>query len=238
MEPTTIAGVFSLCGAAVGFGGAVAVEFVRGRSTSSRETADRVSRFQIETLTQVQERARELFLAVMVLGFTMEGRRSAEASRDRLDPLEDTRSACDEAFRALDMLDEEFAEKPDGREKPDVVEHSEEYKKLRKTVEGYVAKLEARLDAENALLVEAEKENQEARQIAGTIVELRTLVSRVLNAEIAEHAEALCECARKTMGDEPEDMVEGDGGGDDPAKTCYYALQDMTGREILLRLKA
>jgi hypothetical protein len=61
LQSAVIAGVFTLAGTALGFGGAVAVEFVRSRSSASREVADRRQRFQVETLTRIQEVARELF---------------------------------------------------------------------------------------------------------------------------------------------------------------------------------
>lgn len=61
MTPEMTAGVFTLAGAAVGFFAAVATEFVRSRSASSREQADRRQRFQVDTLTRIQEVAKRLY---------------------------------------------------------------------------------------------------------------------------------------------------------------------------------
>jgi len=61
MTPEITAGVFTLAGAAVGFCAALATEIVRSRTSRSREQADRRQRFQVETLTRIQEVAERLY---------------------------------------------------------------------------------------------------------------------------------------------------------------------------------
>jgi hypothetical protein len=74
LEPAVVAGVFTLAGATLGFVGAIAVEYVRGRSSTNRAAANRRERFQVETLTRVQDVAKDIFEAVLDTRYLYERR--------------------------------------------------------------------------------------------------------------------------------------------------------------------
>lgn len=99
MSPETAAGV-ALVGAAIGFIGALATEFLRTRAESSRAARDRRERFQVETLKRVQEVAQLHFLGLMEDYLDYKRRLAGEPSLPR---LEEQRRAF-EANSELSML--------------------------------------------------------------------------------------------------------------------------------------
>lgn len=65
MKPELLVGILSLGGVTLGFCGTIVIETLRGRHERRREAADRRERFQVETLTQFQEVAKETYKAML-----------------------------------------------------------------------------------------------------------------------------------------------------------------------------
>jgi hypothetical protein len=67
VNPALVAGLLSLTGVVVGFGGAVLVESLRGRHERTRDAIAQQQRFQIETLTRLQEVAKDMHMGMTLL---------------------------------------------------------------------------------------------------------------------------------------------------------------------------
>lgn len=217
MQPATIVWLSSLSGAAVGFVGAVAVEYVRGRSAGKRETTDRVARFQVETLTHLQEGARALILALLDFRSEMHETDRATSSLGELGPKDDAEFEELSRLEALEKLG-------------DLTQSTAELMGLRRKFDARIAAMEEVTRAAND-----ETAANEATFLAS--VELDTLASRVLNPEVATRAKALCTIALDAIGAgraKAADVREDYFG---PAQRLFLELQDLTGREILQRLQ-
>lgn len=218
IQVVIIAGVFTIGGAVLGSGSAIAAEYVRGRSAGKRETADRVARFQGEMLIHLQEGATELILALLHFRSKMVEMEGTESSRRELGPKDDAEF---EELRRLEAL-----EKPG-----DLTENTAERTGLRRKLDARIAALEEFTRALND-----ETAAHEATFLA--IVQLETLASRVLNREVATRAGDLCTISLDALvvGRAKAANVRDNHFG--RAQRLFLELQDLAGQEILQQLQS
>lgn len=92
MESETINVVLPLVGVVVGFAGGFAVEWLRGLQATRREARDRRERFQVETLTRLQEILSEHYDAM--LDYVGAARRTSQGLRLDWDALKQRADAA------------------------------------------------------------------------------------------------------------------------------------------------
>lgn len=220
--------------AGLGFGSAIAAEYVRDRSVRKRETADRVARFQVETLTRVQEQARALMLTLIRHEFALIRRRDAESSLNELGPRDVAKDEIEELKRLGGRDDLDAVEEFEEAEKLRMVEESRERKQRLK--EG-IAKLERRVEATLKFNRELEGEAKSWEALVVARVELDMLATRVLNPEIAKRVRTLCLIEGEASAKTPEGAADGQEDRVESAQQLHVQLQELAGREILRRLQ-